>query len=72
MPNAQQNQSQASQKASPAIQDNSGKVRFGNDKAKPIAEKNAMLDNEKFIRKLYTYAEGGGSNRCRRILFRLG
>src|ERR1022692_2203965 len=58
MPNAQQNQSQSSQKASPANQDNSGKVGFGNDKAKPIAEKNAMLDNEKFIRKLYTYGEG--------------
>ena len=58
MPNAQQNQSQSSQKASPANQDNSGKVGFGNDKAKPIAEKNAMLDHEKFIRKLYTYGEG--------------
>jgi predicted ester cyclase len=58
MPNAQQNQSQSSQKASPANPDNSGKVGFGNDKAKPIAEKNAMLDHEKFIRKLYTYAEG--------------
>ena len=45
MPNAQQNQSQSSQKASPANQDNSGKVGFGNDKAKPIAEKNAMLDH---------------------------
>jgi predicted ester cyclase len=58
MPNAQQNQSQSSQKASPANQVNSGKVGFGNDKAKPIAEKNAMLDHEKFIRKLYTYGEG--------------
>ena len=58
MPNAQQNQSQSSQKASPSNQDNSGKVGFGNDKAKPIAEKNAMLDHEKFIRKLYTYGEG--------------
>jgi predicted ester cyclase len=58
MPNAQQNQSQSSQKASPANQDNGGKVGFGNDKAKPIAEKNAMLDHEKFIRKLYTYGEG--------------
>ena len=58
MPNAQQNQSQSNQKASPANQDNSGKVGFGNDKAKPIAEKNAMLDQEKFIRKLYTYGEG--------------
>jgi predicted ester cyclase len=58
MPNAQQNQSQSSQKASPANQANSGKVGFGNDKAKPIAEKNAMLDHEKFIRKLYTYGEG--------------
>ena len=58
MPNAQQNQSQSSQKASPANQDNSGKVGFGNDKAKPIADKNAMLDHEKFIRKLYTYGEG--------------
>ena len=58
MPNAQQNQSQSSQKASPANQDTSGKVGFGNDKAKPIAEKNAMPDQEKFIRKLYTYGEG--------------
>src|SRR6202167_1972428 len=58
MPNAQQSQSQSSQKASPANQDNSGKVGFGNDKAKPITEKNATLDHEKFIRKLYTYGEG--------------
>jgi predicted ester cyclase len=62
MPNAQQNQSQSNQKASPANQDNSGKVGFGNDKAKPIAEKNAMLDQEKFIRKLYTYGEGDQMN----------
>ena len=59
MPNAQQNQIQSSQKASPANQDTSGKVGFGNDKAKPIAEKNAMPDHEKFIRQLYTYGEGG-------------
>src|ERR1700684_4457977 len=62
MPNAQRNQSQSNQKASPANQDNSGKVGFGNDKAKPIAEKNAMLDQEKFIRKLYTYGEGDQMN----------
>src|SRR5450432_4130757 len=56
MPNAPQSQRQSSQKASPANQDNSGKVGFGNDRAKPIGEKTAML--EKFIRKLYTYGEG--------------
>src|SRR5450755_2523139 len=60
MPNAQQTQSQSSQKSLPANQGNSGKVGFGNDKTKPITEKNTMLDNEKFIRKLYTYAEGQG------------
>jgi hypothetical protein len=59
MPNVQQNQSQSSHKASPANQDTSSKVGFGNDKAKPIAEKNAMPDHEKFIRQLYTYGEGG-------------
>src|ERR1700722_1964983 len=62
MPNARQNQSQSSQKASPTNQDTSGKVGFGNDRAKPSAEKNAMLDNEKFIRKLYTYGEGDQMN----------
>jgi len=41
MPNEQQNQSQSTQKASPANQDNAGKVGFSNDKAKPIADKNA-------------------------------
>jgi ketosteroid isomerase-like protein len=60
MPNAQQNQNQSRQKASPANQNKSGKARFDIDKAKPIPEKNAMLDNEKLIRKLYTYGDGQG------------
>jgi len=60
MLNAQQNQSQSSQKASPTNQDTSDKFGLGNDKPKPITENNAMLDHEKFIRKLYTYAEGQG------------
>src|ERR1700685_1616496 len=62
MPYAQQDQSKSSQKAAPTNQDTSGKVGFGNDKAKPIAEKNAMLNNEKLIRKLYTYGEGDQMN----------